>query len=195
MKSNLLAVFATIGIASVASAGVVSAFPDEIDFEGLADQTQIPDGYADMNWSTDFYVLDADAYGTDSGYKVMGSTVALNWFEASPVSFQSQDGSEFNLVSLDFIAAWYTELTYTVNGYRDGGLEYSKDITVDCFNVSTFDLNYSQVDEVEFVFKSSNFVVGWDGGSGTHFALDNIVIPAPATIGLLGLGLIGRRRR
>jgi hypothetical protein len=195
MKSKLLVVLVAVMFASVASAGVITAFPDVIDFETLNDGF-IPQGHADMNWAPDFYTLDGTNYGTPSGYTVMGTQLALNGFEASPVYFQSQDGSEFNVISLDFIAAWYTELTYTVNGYRDGSKEYTKDLTVDCFNVTTFDLNFNNIDKFEFVFKSSNFVVGWDGGSGTHFALDNIVlIPAPATLGLLGLGLLGRRRR
>ena len=195
MKTKLLAVLVAVMLVSVASAGVITAFPDVLDFEGLPEGF-IGGGYGDMTWDGNLYALNGDAYGTDSGYKVMGSMVAINGFEATPTYFQSMDGTEFDVLSLDFIAAWYTELTYTVNGYRDGGLEYSKDLTVDCFNVTTFDLNFSQVDKLEFVFKSSNYIVGWDGGSGAHFSLDNIVlVPAPAAFGLLGLGLLGRRRR
>jgi hypothetical protein len=197
MKSKILVVLVAFMLASVASAGVITAFPDVIDFEvGVPDLAPVPQGYADMGWSGDFYGMNADAYGTPSGYTTMGTYVAFNAFAATPIDFWSQNGDEFDVISLDFIAAWWTSLTYTVNGYRDGGLEYSKDLTVDCYNVTTFDLNFTDVDRLEFVYKSGSGVSGWDGGDGQHFVLDNIVlVPAPGALGLLGLGLLGRRRR
>ncbi|MCK4873563.1 MAG: hypothetical protein KAS72_12630 [Phycisphaerales bacterium] len=170
-----------------------------IDFEGLGDGVNVPAGYAGMNWdggASPIMSLNGPAAG--GGYGVMGTMLAFNPWEATPTGFYDPEGDDFQLVSFDFIAAWYTSLTYDFEGYNNGA-STGQVLTanVGCFAVTNFVTGWTlPIDEVKITFVGSDYVEGYPGiGSGLHYGLDNIVIPAPASLSLLALGALVRRRR
>lgn len=184
--------------AFVAGMAVASLATADIDFEGLSGGA-VPAGYAGMNWSSDFYNLDGTNYSTDSGYKVLGTQIGFNAFASSPIWFESQDSSKFDILCVDSAAAWRNWVDVRFDGYNDGGLVYSTThrITADVRN--TIALNYLGIDRLEMHYVGDSGTNYWTGGDGTHVAYDNFkMIPAPGALAFLGLGgltFVGRRRR
>jgi hypothetical protein len=185
LGTKVAAVLAAVAVSYAASAIEV------LDFEGQSGYLQ-GTGYGGMGWNANAYAYS----GTSGGYGVIGTQVLINAFEATYIDFWTL-GDNFDVYELDMIAAWYTEVTYRLDGWRDGGVVHSYDAVLDCFNVRTMTINFTNIDAFSFTFVSSNYVEGYPGqGSGAHFAADNIkLVPAPAALSLLGLGVLGLRRR
>lgn len=183
---------AAIAIAAVVCGTAVA----DIDFEGLPSGSPVYNGYQGFNWNSSFYALDGTNYGTPSGYKVLGTMVGYNAWEASPINFWLDDGT-FDVFSVDMCTAWYTWTDYRLEGLLDGTVVYSNVFRVTSDVPNYLSLDYTGIDEFKITTVDSSYIQYWDGGSGTHFAIDNIVtVPAPGALALLGLaGLAGRRRR
>lgn len=191
---------------AVSLLGAASASATTITFDGLTNFTKVPDGYNGLNWSSNFYVLDAVSY-TTSGYTnglVSPRNVALNWFEQD-ISFSSASGGAFTLTSLYLNAAWNDGLTVAVTGKRFGSTLFSTNLLVSTAGPDLHLFNWSGIDEVDFSSINGGGVNHGYSGAGHHVAIDNIVVnglgvPEPATwtmmlLGFGALGLTARARR
>jgi len=196
MRRHLLFCLASAALAPVASATV-------LDFEGLADQAKIPDGYGGLHWSIDFQSVDAILLPFPSGYKnglVSGRNVAYNAF-ANDVSFWVASGT-FALKGLYLTGAWNNSLNVDITGYLGSSAVHTATVVVSSNAPTQVLLNWSGVDKVEF-HSYGGVSAGYEG-SGTHFVLDDLdvevkgaPVPEPFTValGLGGLALAARRRR
>lgn len=172
---------------------------DVLTFDDIpcnACETPIPNGYGGLNWDN-FWILDAVNYGLNpSGYlngMVSSNNVAFNAFSADAYIVS---GPAFTFNSAYFTGAWNDDLTIRVQGWLDGVMLYNTSFLVDTTGPTQMFFGWT-VDYL--VFSSSGGTDNPDlPGSGTHFAMDNFeynAVPEPATLVLLGTGLLGLARR
>ena len=164
----------------------------------------IPDGYADLVWQN-MGVIDMSAANAphDSGYgpgTISPNNVAFNNI-GTAAGFSST--SRFTLESAYFTAAWNDGLQVDAQGFSDGVLLFSTSFTLDTTKPSLITFNWSNIDSVT-LFSHDGTPVSTIGGSGTHFALDNLSISAVpevdsslmTTLGLFAIGgLVLKRGR
>ncbi|WP_254602561.1 PEPxxWA-CTERM sorting domain-containing protein [Sphingomonas bacterium] len=180
----------------------------QITFEGLNGfgETEIPDGYSGLNWDN-LYSLTASNFAS-SGYPasvVSGSNIAFNGFGA-PASFSS--ATPFTLNSGYFTAAFNDGLTVNVSGFIGAALTYSKVFQVNTSGPSLETFGWAGLTNVVLTSVGGTPRAGF-GGSGTNFALDDLMINAPVSTGavpepitwtmmMIGFGAVGfamRRQR
>jgi hypothetical protein len=180
----------------------VTARAATLDFENTSinDRMPVADGYGGVNWNN-FYSLDSSTLSFPSGYgngTISGDWVALNGF-GDPASISSAAG--FNLDSGYFTAAWNSGLKVAVWAYGNGGLAYTKLLTLNPFTPTFVDFSFANVRLV--IFEASGGVDAGLGATGTHFVIDNLNVaatPIPAALplfatALAGLGFAAKRRR
>jgi len=187
-------------ITSTTSASVLT-FDDVI----TGNQGYIPDGYAGFDWMQ-MGVMNPDVYGepyTLSGYnngRVSGDYVAFN--ANGYTGFMSSiSGDPFDFNGAYFTAVWNNGLNIKVIGYTGsspgyfltGTPIYEQIITVDTFDATWFQFNFTGIDALSFEsYGGTN--AGYTGGSGVHFAMEEFTynaVPIPAAVWLFGSGLIG----
>ncbi|MDX2193211.1 MAG: PEP-CTERM sorting domain-containing protein [Gemmatimonadales bacterium] len=180
-------------LALTLSAAPLSA---QITFEGLTSFDAVPNGYAGLNWDN-LRSLDAPAFPSSSGYKTVGtatasSMVGYNAF-GSPAEITST--SAFNFTSAIVAAAWNNGLTLRLSAFDASNvLVGNASYTLDVFTAQTITPNFVGIYRLRFV--TSGGTNAGLGGSGTHFAIDNInaptqVVPEPGTVALFATGLVG----
>lgn len=170
---KLKTVFGVVMALSV-SAGVSSAV-QLITFDDLppSDGAQLNNGYAGFDWDN-FYYLTGTELGIPSGYingTVSQPNVAYNGF-GEQASFSS--ANQFNLTSADIAGAWDNGLRIEVQGYDGATLEYDNTYTVNTTGPSLITFDYTGITSVNFI--SSGGTAAGYVGSGTQFAIDNILI-------------------
>ena len=168
-----------------------------LDFEGIGSYVPIPNGYGMLNWQN-FWVVDPVREGlVPSGYVngiVSGTHVAYNAF-ADPASIL-QTTSPIVLHSTYLTGAWNNGLSIRADGYLGGILKYTKTVTVSAFDHTLVSYEFINVDRVQWT--SWGGVNAGFGGSGTHFAMDDLsydAVPEPSSLLALAIGaggLIGR---
>lgn len=138
---------------------------------------------------------------TTSGYRAISDAtgnqyVAFNPSAAPSSSFNWANAGTFDLTGFAIAGAWGSQ-TLTIEGYNGSNLMNSLDFDVTT-QASDFIANWS--DLTSFVINiGTNFVdnPNINNGSGQHWAMNSLVInenvsvPAPASILLLGLALVG----
>lgn len=196
LKATNVATLAAVVVATV-SAGQAQA--GVIGFDDLPEsKIAINNGYAGLNWHN-FYYLNTSTYEYNpSGYAngtVSGSNVAYNAF-ANPAAV-SIDSGAFNFNSVYLTGAWNDDLDILVEGFLDGELKYSREVTVDTKNPEEFQFNFFGIDFLRFTSLNSGTPAGYQG-RGSHFVMDNFnynttkSVPEPLTIlGSLTAGSFG----
>jgi len=179
-----------------ASATVVTF--DDVLPNSQANPYAIPNGYGGLNWNNLNVLQASHSLYTNTGYRhglVSGSYVAYN-LQGNPAgALAVSSATTFDFNSAYLTAAWSKNLNIDVQGFRNGSLLYTQTIVVSDEAATLFNFNYLGIDQLKFV--SYGGINSGNSGSGSHFALDNFTynetahVPEPATLSLLGLGLIG----
>lgn len=177
-------------LATALVVGVSSAQADVIDFEGGLDASFT---YIDVNE----YSSGCSACFAGTGYQsVLDATASngavFNPDAASPAAFTWNQAGTFDLTSLVIAGAWGNQ-TLTIQGWSGGLLVQSAGVAVTPAAI-VFAPGWVGLDEFRILTDPAGYTDTVDGGSGQHWALDNLTInqnavPEPATLLLLVTGV------
>jgi hypothetical protein len=176
-----------------------------IDFDtvtGGCGISQVPNGYAGMNWNN-IFVLAADLCGGNhagSGYDtgtISEEYVAFNG-NGAPAATSS---GVFTYNGAYYTGAWRDGLNVTVKGFL-GLSELFSDVVVVNTDAPFLHLaNWAGIDRITWQASGGVQDPTLLNGAGTQFVMDDLMIneqqavPEPATLLLLGTGLVSVARR
>jgi len=193
-----------IALGALATVAIsTSARATSITFDNLTDNgigTPISNGYEGLNW-TNFGVVNTTAdlalFGQPDGFingTVSAPNVAFNAF-GLPASVSSS--TPFVFQSAYFNAGWNNGLSITVNGLLNGVIKDTSTFTVNATGPAVLEIfDWTDINELDFS-STGGTSAGFDG-SGTEFAMDDLIIGATATpeppslaLALAGIALLG----
>jgi hypothetical protein len=195
-KRGLSLVFGLLVAFSAGQAGATM-----VDFEDVAvasgsftNESDVTSNGFTFNTATNHSHLANNFTGVDNGGTYLGIDDAAG--PNPTIMFEGLNGDSFNLRTVD-LAEWNTSASATsveLTGFYAAGGTVSETVVFDqvygAFQTEV--LNWAGLSQVQF----EGF-----GPSGNYYAIDNLdlsVVPEPASMTLLGLGLAGvavRRRR
>lgn len=193
MKTLKLAVVLVVTALCAQAQATVLTFDDVTTAERAR---LIGTNYGGLSWFFGFQILDGSSI-SNSGYNngtVSGEYVAYN-SSARSVSVTNY-GSLFDFNGGYFTSAWRDNLNITIEGFLLGASTYSRTITVSSTSPTYFNLNFLDIDRLNFSSFGGTETPGFSG-RGAHFVLDNftynetVSVPEPTSMALLGLGLAG----
>jgi hypothetical protein len=152
---------------------------------------QLPAGYAGFDWSSDaWWETSLSTPGTGYEYGTIGHVSMYTAYESNV----SMGGKTFDFLGAYITSAWNAGEDFTVEGWRNGSLVYTSSGITSYDHPYWFDFDFYNVDTVWFKPGSGGTNMGL-GGSGPNLVIDNITVPEPATMCLLGLGGLAVLRR
>lgn len=149
------------------------------DIDPFSGAFEVSDGHGGFNWDNFFTLntaLSAVTVGPN-GFSANSGTVAVVNGNAEPATISNN--TNFDLESVYMSSGWNSDLQVTVEGYDDGILIGSQTFELSYAFSKKFDLDdaiFDSVDEVVFTSFGGTDFTSIDGGTGTHFALDDVLI-------------------
>ena len=161
----------------------------------------VPSNYGGLNWSDlspqGWGVIDGTDAGAifPSGYTngvVSATNVAFNNYGLPAyITAGSSFGPTFNFFGGSFTSAWNDGLQVDIQGLYKGSVIYDNTITLSTTAPYLFTTDYANIDTLFFS------VVGFGTpnpnmqGLGNEFGVDNLNVPEPSMLILLGFGVAG----
>lgn len=188
-RKKFLALAVTLAGTMIGGASLAKTITfDDAIVLGSAAYSYMPSGYAGLTWDN-FGVSNVPNMSIQqSGYHngvVSGTYVAFNW-EGGPAAFASSAG--FNLEDAQFTAAWNNNLQIDAVGYVNNEVRYSKTFFVSTTGPTLVEFDWTGVTKVS-LFSGGGTDVGF-GGSGPHFALDNLNVSSVPEVSSTALFLV-----
>ncbi|HQG33157.1 MAG TPA: PEP-CTERM sorting domain-containing protein [Deltaproteobacteria bacterium] len=172
MKKHL---FIFVGILVFSLIGSANAVV--VTFNDLSAGIEVPDGYGGLEW---------DQFDTMELPPSSGENIAYNAFN-NPALVSSS--SLFDFIGASFISLFDDTNTLYITAYREGAEVFNQELALNNLSFTAFQpLNWTGIDALSFMTE------------GFHFGMDNFEyqpsapVPEPATLLLLGSGLIGFAR-
>jgi hypothetical protein len=208
MSNKMSRLSMMVGSMLVLAMAQASAAENIINFEDLYPSVEstdlLPLNYNGFSWSDSSRFVTSQLV-PGSGFAA-GTIDNVSLFNDPSTDFSLSRAVAFNFHGAYITAAWNDHEQVTVEGYRNGVLQYTTVIDTSTSGPNYFSFNYANIEKL--TIHATGGVNAGLGGEGDYVVIDNIhyspvsapPIPEPETWITLGLGLaalafLGRQKR
>lgn len=194
--NNIIAVFVLIVLSGIAANAALlnNASFESTDGWLYSSNNTLMSGFYSNVWSSDGswnYTLLRGTGGTSSSYYAQITQTDVDFTGVTGIIFDCQD-TGIDIVKLQFFIGDTKIGEYTNNGHTDGGTSWGSTATV--YNIE-FDITQAFVGKYDFSIRLQE-IGNYGPADPKYYRVDNIrFVPEPATIAILGLGVLSLVRR